>query len=427
MILLGCIADDITGATDLAGAIVRAGLSTSLIFDVPSADFRLAGDCDAVVIALKSRTIPPSKAIEQSLRGLRWLESQEASRVYFKYCSTFDSTPKGNIGPVSDALMTNMGATLTVHAPGYPANQRTVYMGHLFLGDRLLSESGMRNHPLTPMRDSNLVRVLSAQTPQQVGLLQLTSIKNGADSVARELTRLKDSGVGHVIADTVEAMNLEVLANAVSDDSLAAGGAAFGASLAGQLAQQAHRVGPPHFSAPMGAHAVLVGSASEASTRQVAAFARDWPVYRLSTDQVRASPEDISAIMAWAAPRLQKGPILITADTSSGGVTGTTDRYGRENAAGFIESTMGRLAICLSEVNVGSLIVAGGETSGAVAEALKLATVEVGVEICPGVPWTYSREHRMAIAFKSGNFGGDSFFTSAFDVLHHQPGSDSRE
>jgi len=422
MIRLGCIADDITGAADLAGAIVRSGLSTSLIFGVPSANLRLSPDCEAVVIALKSRTASADESIELSVSAYKWLQAQGTSRVYIKYCSTFDSTPKGNIGPVSDALMASLGVAQVVHVPSYPANQRTVYMGHLFVGSSLLSESGMRNHPLTPMRDSNLVRVLAAQTPESIGLLTLPVIQKGPECVEHELANLKNSGIRHVIADTIDDADLDTLANGIGRHSLAAGGAAFGAALASSLAMQNDRPKPLQIAAPYGGRAVIVGSASETSTRQVKAFAQSWPVYRLTTDQIQATAQDIESIMAWASPRLQRGPIMIAADTSKIGVEEASKKYGSEAAAAYIEQTMGRIAICLAQANVRSLIVAGGETSGAVAQSLELVSVDVGPEICPGVPWVYAPEREMAIAFKSGNFGDDDFFMKAFDVLHSQTG-----
>ncbi|MEJ8672658.1 four-carbon acid sugar kinase family protein [Streptomyces sp. MS1.AVA.1] len=196
-IRLGCLADDFTGATDLANNLVRAGMRVVQLIDVP--EDRIDGqaiDADAVVIALKSRTTPASDAVDASLRALAWLRSAGAEQIYFKYCSTFDSTPAGNIGPVTEALMDALGADFTIATPAFPDNGRTVFKGHLFVGDVLLSDSGMRHHPLTPMTDSNLVSVLQAQTGRPVGLVDHTVVAGGADAVRTRFDELRKEGAG---------------------------------------------------------------------------------------------------------------------------------------------------------------------------------------------------------------------------------------
>jgi uncharacterized protein YgbK (DUF1537 family) len=207
--MLGVIADDHTGATDVASMLVRSGLRTVQIIGVPLASAAIdLTEIDAVVVALKSRNIDPAEAIVQSLDALRWLQQQGAQRFYFKYCSTFDSTAQGNIGPVTDALMLALKTHYTIACPAFPENQRTIFKGHLFVGDQLLSDSGMRHHPLTPMTDSNLMRVLGAQTQCKVGLLSHTQVAQGVTSlrqvVGQRLATAASATPGEIdIADAV--------------------------------------------------------------------------------------------------------------------------------------------------------------------------------------------------------------------------------
>lgn len=415
--VLGCIADDITGATDLAGALVRRGIATTQIFGVPEGppDSR----ADAVVIALKTRTAASAEAREEALRSARWLRSHGVRGLYFKYCSTFDSTAEGNIGPVADALLAELASPLTVHCPAYPANGRTVYLGHLFVGRSLLSESGMANHPLTPMRDPDLVRVLGSQTPAPVDVLTLDVLAGGPGATTARLGELGRSGTAHVIADAVRDEDIEILASAVAarELPLAAGGAPFGAAWAAALTRTGGTgdAAPPV--PPTGHSAVLVGSASAATLRQVESFARELPLLRLRAEDIAAGPGSVDAALEWAARHLAEGPVMVAADTRPEAVGAAQRTLGRERAAGAVEEAMGRLAVGLTERGVRRLVVAGGETSGAVAGALGVTRVRIGPEICTGVPWTFSERPDLALAFKSGNFGGDDFFRDAFDRL----------
>jgi uncharacterized protein YgbK (DUF1537 family) len=415
--VLGCVADDITGATDLADALVQAGLTTVQVFGTPAEDVTLPA-CDAVVVALKSRTCPAATAVSQTLAAARWLHARGTERTYFKYCSTFDSTPSGNIGPVADALRAEVlhsPAVTTaplVHCPAYPVNARTLYRGYLFVGDVLLSESGMREHPLTPMTDANLVRVLGRQTPAAVGLLPLQQVRRGPDAVTAHLGELAADGVVHVLADALEDADLAVTAQAIVDHPLAAGGAAFGAAWAAALTPTRSHVPAPRPTAPTGGAAVLVGSASTATTAQVAQVESSWPVLRLTTETL-ASSHGVASVLRWTQEHSGDQPVLITADTTDHGIQAARARFG-DDAAERVEVMIAEIAVGLVALGVRRLVVAGGETSGAVATALHLTHVQVGPQICPGVPWTLSEHPELAVAFKSGNFGGDTFFADAF-------------
>lgn len=413
--VLGCIADDITGASDLADALVRAGLSTVQVFGVPRSDDVPPLESEAIVVALKTRTCPPEEAVRQSVDTAHWLDEQHVRHTYFKYCSTFDSTPAGNIGPVADALWKiHRPAMPVVHCPAYPVNQRTLYQGYLFVGSTLLSESGMRDHPLTPMRDANLVRVLAEQTPAEVGLLPLERIRSGRDAILVHLQELVAGGVRHVLADAIDGTDLVATAGAVRDHRVAAGGAGFGAAWAAALLPPSAGMSATKPAAPIGYAAGLVGSASTATSGQVAAFQARWPVLWLDAATLAAGPDGIAAALDWARQRLPQGPVMIAADTSPEAIQQTRARFGANEAAEVVESTLARLAVGLVELNVNRLVVAGGETSGAVAAALGLTHVQVGPQICPGVPWTISTDPALAVAFKSGNFGTPDFFADAF-------------
>lgn len=416
--MIGCIADDITGATDLSDALTRRGISTTQLFGSPEGT--LTHRTRAVVVGLKTRNLPAEDAVAQSVASLRWLLAQGMTHVVVKYCSTFDSTAAGNIGPVVDALADELAAALVLHSPSYPANGRTVYQGHLFLGTSLLSETGMRDHPLTPMTDSNLVQVLRAQTPRSVGLLPLTTVRqrDGASQLA--LDALLHDGVRHVIADAVDDDDLDALARLASlaGHRLAAGGAAFGAAFA------AATVGRDHLStelpaAPKGGRAILVGSASVASRQQVAAFAG------VGVASLVLRPEDLDTdrtalnrAVAWATKRIVDSTVMVSVEREPGALVRSQQTLGQDRAAALIEQAMGQLAVALVQAGVHRLIVAGGETSGAVVDALGVRKVRIGPSISTGVPWTVwtsdANDADIAIAFKSGNFGGEHFFSDAF-------------
>lgn len=416
--VLGCIADDITGASDLADALARKGLGTVLLFGVPMDGWEPPLKCDAVVVASKFRTAPVERAVQHAQDIARWLREQGIDRIYFKYCSTFDSTPAGNIGPVTDALARmQAGDTTVVHSPAYPVNERTLYQGYLFVGAHLLSESGMRDHPLTPMRDANLVRVLAEQTPEGVDLLPLQCVRAGGAAIVARLDEFALAGTRHVLADAITDEDLAQTAHAIAGRTLAAGGAGFGAAWGAALAPSEARHGMAVSVASVGSSgysAVLAGSASKATAGQVEAFESIGPILRITPEMLVSGGTGIRDALNWASTRLAQGPIMIASDSSPEAIKQNRAHFGTHEAGQIIESTLAQLAVGLRELGVDRLIVAGGESSGAVADALELSDLQVGPQIAPGVPWMVSTNADFAVAFKSGNFGGRDFFADAF-------------
>ena len=416
-LLLGCIADDFTGASDLANNLVRAGMRVVQTIGVPAAP--LHTDVDAVVVALKSRTIAPQEAVAQSLAALAWLQAQGAQQIYFKYCSTFDSTAQGNIGPVTDALMDALGTDFTVATPAFPDNQRTVFKGYLFAGDVLLSESGMQNHPLTPMLDANLVRVLQAQTRRVVGLIDYRVVARGADAVRERIATLKSAGVGMAVVDAVSNEDLMRLGPALKGMPLvtAGSGVAIGLPQNFGMAPSLHASALPPAA---GWQAVVSGSCSLATNAQVLAFIKSG-LPALAVDPLRmASGVDVTAdALAWAAPLLQSGPVLVYSTAESAAIQAVQNQLGVQAAGALVERTLAAIAKGLVELGVRQLIVAGGETSGACVQALTIMQLQIGPQIAPGVPWMYGETPASAlhITLKSGNFGGNDFFIDAFKML----------
>jgi uncharacterized protein YgbK (DUF1537 family) len=418
--VLGCIADDFTGATDLANNLVRAGMRVVQAIGVPSTP--LDADVDAVVVALKSRTIAPAEAIAQSLDALRWLQAQGAQQIYFKYCSTFDSTSQGNIGPVTEALMDALRCDFTIATPAFPDNKRTVFKGYLFAGDVLLNESGMQNHPLTPMTDPNLVRVLQAQCTRKVGLIDHTVVARGAAAITARIEQLKAEGVSIAIVDAVSNDDLLCMGPALAKMPLvtAGSGVAIGLPANFGLAPSSQASALP---AAGGHKAVVSGSCSLATNRQVLDFIQRGGA-ALAIDPLRiAAGVDVAAeALAWAAPLLDKGPVLVYSTAEAGAVKSVQGRLGVDEAGAMVERTIAAIARGLVDKGVRQLVVAGGETSGACVQALGIAQMQIGPQIDPGVPWCHARTEvaqgaGLHIALKSGNFGSDDFFTKAFAVL----------
>lgn len=414
-IKLGCIADDFTGATDLANNLVRAGMRTVQAIGVPAG--ALETSADAVVVALKTRTLPAAEAVAQSLAALEWLRAQGAEQIYFKYCSTFDSTPAGNIGPVADALMTALGADFTIATPAFPDNKRTVFKGYLFAGDVLLNESGMQQHPLTPMTDANLVRVLSAQTRRKVGLIDYAVVARGAEAIRGRIEALRREGVEIAIVDAISNDDLLALGPALKGMPLVTAGSGVAIGLPGNwgLAPGA-AAGLPR---EPGTQAVVAGSCSIATQGQVAAFiAAGGPALALDPLRIAAGDDVVAQALAWAAPRLADGPVLIYSTARPDAVQATQASLGTARAGALVEDAIARIAAGLARLGVRQLIVAGGETSGAVVQALGLTQLAIGEQIDPGVPWCAGQAQavgaRISIALKSGNFGGVDFFTRAF-------------
>ena len=414
-IKLGCIADDFTGATDLANNLVRAGMRAVQTIGVPVG--ALETPADAVVVALKTRTLPAAEAVAQSLAALDWLRAQGAEQIYFKYCSTFDSTPAGNIGPVADALMTALGSDFTIATPAFPDNKRTVFKGYLFAGDVLLNESGMQQHPLTPMTDANLVRVLSAQTRRKVGLIDYAVVARGAEAIRGRIDALRREGVEIAIVDAISNEDLLALGPALKGMPLVTAGSGVAIGLPGNwgLAPGA-AAGLPR---EPGAQAVVAGSCSIATQGQVAAFiAAGGPALALDPLRIAAGDDVAADALAWAAPRLPDGPVLIYSTARPDAVQAAQASLGAARAGALVEDTIARIAAGLARLGVRQLIVAGGETSGAVVQALGLTQLAIGEQIDPGVPWCAGQAQavgaRLSIALKSGNFGGVDFFTRAF-------------
>ena len=365
MAVLGIIADDFTGATDLANNLVRSGMRTLQTIGVPAAP--LAADVDAVVVALKSRTIAADAAVAQSLAALAWLRRAGCRQFYFKYCSTFDSTDLGNIGPVGDALIDTLGAKQAIYCPAFPENGRTIFFGHLFVGDILLSDSHMRHHPLNPMTDSNLVRVLARQTKHKVGLVPLKQVQAGSASLRAALDRLALDGVRHVIVDAVADTDLGIIGEAVGDDELVTGGSGVALGLPAAYRRRGllpHRSGADALPRIDGASAVLAGSCSAATLGQIAQF--KGAHMALDTDAICRGEDVAGEALAWARDKLGNGPILLSASDKPEAVKALQAKYGIENSSHAIESTMASLAKGLVAAGVGRLVVAGGETSGAV-------------------------------------------------------------
>jgi 3-dehydrotetronate 4-kinase len=418
-ILLGAIADDFTGATDLANTLVRQGMRTVQLIGVPTA--APPEEVDAIVVALKSRTIPASQAVEQSLAALAWLRQAGARQVLFKYCSTFDSTDQGNIGPVADALMQALDTDFTVFCPAFPENGRTIYRGYLFVGDVLLSESGMRDHPLTPMRDANLVRVLGHQTPHKVGLVPLSAVNQGAVVVRAEFTRLRASGYRHAILDAVADADLLTLGEAIADLKLVTGGSGIALGLPDnfrrigllEATRQADKLSPVR-----GAAAVISGSCSTATLAQVAAMRAQYPAFEVDPLALAAGQPVAAAALEWATSRLGDAPLLVFASAPPERVRAVQEELGRDRAGTLVEEALAQIARGLIERGVRRLVVAGGETAGAIVQALGITGLRIGPQIDPGVPWTTSLgEPTIALALKSGNFGREDFFVRAFTCL----------
>ncbi|MFJ8795239.1 3-oxo-tetronate kinase [Streptomyces sp. NPDC102462] len=411
---IGCTADDFTGGTDVAAAFRRAGLRTALVFGTPDDTTMLPVDCDAAVVALKSRSTPAKEAVADTLAAQRWLRANGAPQVYFKYCSTFDSTPHGNIGPVTDALMDAAGATVTLHCPASPPNGRTVYQGHLFVHDQLLSDSPLRHHPLNPMTDSSLPRLLSAQTPHGVAVLDLPTVRRGVEAVREALLTHERAAVRHVIADALTDDDLAVLGAAALELPVVAGAAGLAEGLG-----HAYPAAGPATAEPrpdQGRAAVLAGSCSARTLEQIAQFyAAGLPSLHLDV-LAAATGRDITAeALAWYDEQDPTRPVLIYASASPEELAAVQGQLGVAEAAAQVEELLGALASHLVERGVRRLLVAGGETSGAVTTALGVRAVLVGEEADPGVPWTYAstKSGDLALMLKSGNFGAPDLFTRA--------------
>ncbi len=397
---LGCIADDYTGATDLAGLLARSGVRVQLHFGLPAAD--LPSSAEIEIIALKCRSIAVDAAVESCLQAGRWLRARGASTLYWKYCSTFDSTASGNIGPVAEALLELTGQRQALYCPAFPENGRSVFMGHLFVGDQLLSESSLKDHPLNPMTDANLCRVLAPQVTAPVGLWSRLDQRAGK--------AMPDAR--HVIADAVEFSDLEYLIAHTPESVLLTGGSALAMPLPAHLGLVGDQSDPlPQ----VGTRSlILSGSCSSMTQQQVAYWRAHHPAFQI--DPLR--PESVQEALNWWHSQSAETPCLIYATDTPDAVRASQAALGVQEAGHRIEQAMGAIAKAATAAGVRRLVVAGGETSGAVTQALAVHQVRVGQEICPGVPWIYAGvSDPIALALKSGNFGGPEFFQEAFNVL----------
>lgn len=418
-ILLGAIADDFTGATDLANTLTRQGMRCMQTIGVPDDGFD-AGGADAIVIALKSRTVPVAEAVSQSLAALNWLQGQGAQQIFFKYCSTFDSTDEGNIGPVADALLDAMGDGFTIACPAFPAAGRTIFKGHLFVGDVLLADSGMRNHPLTPMRDANLVKVLGRQTTHKVGLVQYADVEQGRDAVRIAFGELRSEGCRYAIVDAISDAHLMTIGAACAGLGLITGGSGVALGLpenfrhGGQLGESMAPLNIP----ASGRRAVLAGSCSEATRAQVALSKEKWPSFFIDPLAAGDAEETVEKALAWTQGQDGNTPLLFYSSQEPESVEAVQERLGREAAGAQVERVHAGIARGVLDAGFSQLIVAGGETSGAVVQALGVKALRIGPEIDPGVPWTVTAgDAEFALALKSGNFGGRDFFEKAFGML----------
>jgi uncharacterized protein YgbK (DUF1537 family) len=425
--LLGAIADDFTGATDLCSMLVRGGMRTVQVIGTPAADDPVP-DADAVVVAIKSRTAPVRWAVEQSLAALDWLRRVGARQYFFKYCSTFDSTDQGNIGPVTDALIQVLGCGFAPHCPAFPTNHRTVYLGHLFVGGALLNESGMEHHPLTPMTDANLVRVLSRQTDGTVGLVGFPTVERGGNAIRDAMTRLKEEGRRHAIVDAVTDAHLVAIGEAAEHHALVCGGSGVAMGLpgnfrrAGLLRSAETAADLPDVAGPT---AVLSGSCSRATLAQLGYARSHLPVHELDPLATPDAARLAETALAWSEGRIGETPVVIAASAPPDRVAAIQAVLGGSDQAGaLLEDAMARIAEGLVARGVRRMVVAGGETAGAVVTRLGVRRLRIGAEIDPGVPWTYASRtgasgtgDDLLLALKSGNFGATDFFLKAFRML----------
>ena len=423
-IALGCIADDYTGASDLASMLSLNGLRTVQTVGVPKDSLDLA-DADAVVVSLKSRSVAAAQAVAMSLEAERWLRGRGAAHVLFKICSTFDSTDAGNIGPVLEALRDRAGGGIVPVNPAFPENHRTVFQGYLFVGDRPLHETPMKDHPLNPMRDANLVRVLARQSSGPVGLVPLAVVEAGADAVRAALADAAAKGCVAAIVDAVAPRHLDVIGQVALDGPVSTGASGLGSSLAralvarGTVRHEPAGAGLP--SAPAGERsALLAGSCSAATLRQVAVAAGSTPCRQLDVRALLDGSNEVAAALEWAGGHLAAGPVLIASSAPADALAKLQGEHGAAQASHAVEQAFAGIAAGLVAAGVRRLVVAGGETSGAVVDRLGLQAFRIGAAIAPGVPVLLvvgDRHAGMTLALKSGNFGADSFFADALHAM----------
>ncbi|MBY3181781.1 four-carbon acid sugar kinase family protein [Rhizobium laguerreae] len=423
-IFLGSIADDYTGASDLANTLTKNGLRTVQTVGIPDPALALP-DVDAVVVSLKIRSVPASDAVTAATSAERWLRQRGAGHVLYKICSTFDSTDAGNIGPVAEALSEAAGGGVVLVTPAFPETGRTVYFGHLFVGGQPLNESPLKDHPLNPMHDANLVRVLTRQSRNAVGLIDLTCIAGGAGAVKARLDTLSKAGVTAVIADAIFERDLETLGEIALETPVSTGASGLGLGLARALVRSGRISSGGATTAdairPVGGlSAIVAGSCSKATLHQLDVAERSMPVLRLDPERLLAGPDEIAAAISWAGDRISAGPVVIAASAAPETVSRLQSLHGREASGHAIETATSIITAELVERGVRRLVIAGGETSGAAVDRLAIPAFLIGPEIAPGVPVLRTignAQGDMLLALKSGNFGGEDFFTAALAVM----------
>lgn len=410
--LLGAVADDFTGASDLANTLARGGMRT--VQFVGTNPGRASADCEAGVVALKTRSIEAAEAVRQSLAAARWLLEQGCRQIVFKYCSTFDSTPAGNIGPVAEALLELTGAQVAVVCPAFPRTGRRLFMGHLFVGERLLNESGMENHPLTPMTDADIRRWLRRQTRGDVGHVMLDTVRRGAAATVAAFEAEARADRRLVVADAVADEDLQTLGKALSGHRLITGGSGIALGLPANFREKGLLCDRPvELPVPKGPAVVLCGSCSTASQRQVKTYLQGAPGLAIDPADLLAGRMSVNQAADWVARQDGAAPIVYsTADPAT--VAGAQKTFGKVETASAIEHFFGDLARMLTDSGTRRIVVGGGETSGAVVEALEVKSLAIGPEIDPGVPALVAeRNGPLGLALKSGNFGADDFFIKA--------------
>ncbi|WP_337022337.1 MULTISPECIES: 3-oxo-tetronate kinase [unclassified Pantoea] len=411
---LGVIADDFTGATDIASFLVQNGLPTIQFNGVPEGHDDVSAQ--AIVISLKSRSCPAQQAIDQSLAALAWLQQQGCDRFYFKYCSTFDSTEHGNIGPVTDALLAALGETQTVISPSLPVNGRTVYQGYLFVAGQLLSESGMRHHPVTPMTDSNLVRLMTRQAKGQAAVINAAQLDKGAEAVRKQLGELKAQGINYVVLDALNEQHLLTQGEALKETVLVTGGSGLAIGIARAWATQQQNSDAEQAGRPQGERAVVIsGSCSQMTNRQVQVYRQQAPSHEVLVERCLDDAEGYAQeLCEWVAANHQQplAPLLFaTADAQQ--LQAIQQQYGAARSSEAVEHLFAAVTRELKSRGWQRFIVAGGETSGVVAQSLGVTAFHIGPMISPGVPWVRDIQQPLSLALKSGNFGDEQFFARA--------------
>jgi 3-dehydrotetronate 4-kinase len=415
----GAIADDFTGATDLAGLLARSGVEVSLRIGVPK--HPPADTAPLEIIALKCRTAPVDEAVAETLEALTWLRSAGAQRFFWKYCSTFDSTPRGNIGPVSEALMGALGTLQTIYCPAFPENGRSIFMGNLFVGEQPLAESPMKDHPQTPMRDSNLMRLLTPQVTKPVGLVNRLTVAKGSDALREKLEQLKTGGIAHLIVDAVANDDLQVIAEACHDLPFLTGGSAVAMPLPAIWAKQGllqKNNSTSRSKVDAGPAIIMSGSCSAMTNRQVATYvAAGHPAFKL--DPRELSVYGVNPALQWLAVLAPTSTPIIYATAAPEDVRSAQATLGVERAGLLVEDALADCALKARDMGFRRFVVAGGETSGAITKALGISRLTIGKEIAPGVPWCFAETagRAVAITLKSGNFGDENFFGKALEEL----------